>query len=85
MAAILIANKALGQTINQLETILAGINTGIYALNLSGELIYVNKKGANDLGYKTPNDMMLDGGGDVFKVLDVYNPSYFNNVENKFK
>lgn len=83
-----ISNETLISTVNQLEIILGAINVGIYCLNPSGELIYVNKKGANDLGYYSPGKMkkqiQLTSEKDVFSVLDVFDPAFYDNTEHKF-
>jgi CheY-like chemotaxis protein len=68
-----------------LEQIIQNIEIGIYILNLFGEVVFTNKKGALDLGYPTVDALLADKSNkDIFKILDIYNPKYFDFLSKRF-
>ena len=68
-----------------LDLILQNIEFGFYVLDLSGKLVYANKKGAIDLGFSSVQ-FLLDkkSNSDIFKILDIYNPKYFDFLTKRF-
>ena len=68
-----------------LDLILQNIEFGFYVLDLSGKLVYANKKGAIDLGFASVQ-LLLDkkSNSDIFKILDIYNPKYFDFLSKRF-
>ena len=67
-----------------LDLILQNIEYGIYILDLTGKLVYTNKKGAQDLGYPSTEALLADKSSDIFKILDIYNPKYFDFLTKRF-
>ena len=61
------------------DLIFQNVEFGLYVLNLSGEVIYANKKAAQDLGYSSVEKLLANKSNkDIFSILDVYNPKYFD-------
>ena len=68
-----------------LDLILQNNDFGFYVLDLTGKIVYVNKKGAFDLGYKSVQALLDDKSNmDIIKILDIYNPKYFDFLSKRF-
>ena len=79
-----VISKSFDKT-TDLELILQNIDFGLYILNLEGQIVFANRKGATDLGYDTVDNLLNDRSNkDIFKVLDVYNPKYFDFLNKQF-
>ena len=70
---------------DHLDLIFQNIEFGLYVLDLEGQVIYANKKAALDIGYRSVDELLANKSNkDIFAILDVYNPKYFNFLTKQF-